>query len=101
METLWKRQLFINSMLVILIHKIKKNYEFGKKKKIEPKQKGRKNNRDQSPIKIPKSAAIMAAGISARFLTSNPNELCDKVNLLLRKKKLKMFLIKTMRNLLL
>ena len=42
------------------------------------KQKGRKSSRDQSPIKLLESPAILASAISTIFQSSDPNEPCDK-----------------------
>ena len=51
------------------------------------KQKGRKSNRDKSLIKLLKSPAIMASGISKTlFLSSDPFELCKRLNLILQEK---------------
>ena len=62
-------------------------YEFGKEMKFDIKQKGRKSNRDKSMIKILKSPAIMASGISKTiFLSSDPDELCNRIKLLLQEK---------------
>ena len=62
-------------------------YEFGKEMNFNIKQKGRKTNRDKSVIKILKSPAITASGISTVFSPSDPNELCDKLRILLQEKK--------------
>ena len=62
-------------------------YEFGKEMNFNIKQKGRKSNRDKSMIKLLKSPAIMAPGISKRiFLSSDPDELCNRLKLLLQEK---------------
>ena len=37
-------------------------------------------------IKIPYSLAIRVSGISTKILSENPNELCDKLKLLLQEK---------------
>ena len=51
------------------------------------KLKRRKSNKEKSMIKLPKSPPIMASGISnIIFLSSNPNELCDRLRLLLQEK---------------
>ena len=51
------------------------------------KQKGRKSNRDKSMIKILKSPAILASGFSKTiFLLSDPDELCNRLKLLLQVK---------------
>ena len=69
-------------------------YEFGKKTKFNIKQKGRISLRDESLIRLFKSTATMASGISTVFLPRNPNELCDRFNLLLQKNKLEIILMK-------
>ena len=50
-------------------------YEFGKEMNFKIKQKGRKSDRDKSMIKLLKSPANMASGISTIFSSSNPDEL--------------------------
>ena len=51
------------------------------------RQKGRKSNRDNSMIQLLKSPAIMASGISKTlFLSSDPDEFCDTLKLLLQEK---------------
>ena len=54
--------------------------------KFDNKQKGRPSNRDKSMIKLPNSPAIMASGFSTMILSSDPNELCDRLKLLMQKK---------------
>ena len=62
-------------------------YEFGKEMNFNIKQKGRKGDRDKSMTKLLKSPAIMASGISNTiFLSSDPDELCDRLRLLLQEK---------------
>ena len=62
-------------------------YEFGKQLNFNIKQKGRKIDRDKSMIKLPKSPAILASGVSNTiFLSSDPDELCDRLGLLLQEK---------------
>ena len=61
-------------------------YEFGKEMKFDIKQKGRKSNRDKTMIKLLKSPAIMASGISTKDLPSDPNEFCHRLRLLLQEK---------------
>ena len=56
------------------------------KMKFDIKQKGRKSDRDKSLIRLLKSPAIMASGISTKFLSENPDELCNKLKLLLQEK---------------
>ena len=51
------------------------------------KQKGRKSDRDRSLIKLLKSKAIMASGISnIRVLSSDPDKLCKRIKILLQEK---------------
>ena len=62
-------------------------YEFGKEKNFNIKQKERKSDRDKSVIKLLKSPAIMASGVSNTiFLSSDPDELCDRLRLPLQEK---------------
>ena len=64
-------------------------YEFGKEMKFDIRQKGRKSKRDKSMIKLLESPAIMASasGVSkAIFLSSDPDELCNRLKLLLQEK---------------
>ena len=50
------------------------------------KQKGRKSDRDKLLKKVLKSPAIMASRTSTAFLSSDPNELCERWKLLLQEK---------------
>ena len=50
------------------------------------KQKGRKSDRDRTLSNLLKSRAIMASGMSKFFLSSNPDELCNRSKLLLQEK---------------
>ena len=61
-------------------------YEFGKERKYNNKQKGRKSPGDESLINLLKSPAKMASGFSTLFLPENPTELCDTLKLLLQEK---------------
>ena len=62
-------------------------YEFGKEMNFNIKQKGRKKDSHKSMIKLLKSPAIMAFGVSNTiFLSSDPDELCDRLRLLLQEK---------------
>ena len=77
-------------------------YEFGKEMNFNIRQKGRKSNRDKSVIKLLKSPAIMASGTSKTiFSSSDPDELCNRLKLLIQKNKLEIFLIKLTKKLLL
>ena len=48
------------------------------------KQKGRRSDRDRSLIKLLKTPAIMASGFEQYFSSSDPDELCDSLKLLLQ-----------------
>ena len=48
------------------------------------KKKGRKIDRDRELIKLLKSPANMASGVKTRFLLENPDELCNRLKLLLQ-----------------
>ena len=61
-------------------------YEFGKEMNFNIKQKVRKSDRDRSMIKLLKSPAIMASGVTTIFLSENPDELCNRLRLLLQEK---------------
>ena len=64
-------------------------YKFGKEMKFDIKQKGRKSNRDRyiSTIKLLKSPRIIASGYSnIIILTFDPNELCNRLSLLIQRK---------------
>ena len=62
-------------------------YEFAKEMNYDTKKTGRPSSRHTSIIKILESPAIMASGISKTIiLSSDPNELCDRLKLLLQEK---------------
>ena len=62
-------------------------YEFAKEMNFNIKEKGNKSDRDKSIIRLLKSPAIMASGVSKTiFLSSDANELCDRIKLLLQEK---------------
>ena len=66
----------------------KLNYEFAKEMNYDTKSTGRPSIRRNSIIKKLDSPAIMASGFSKTiFLSSDPNELCDRSKLLLQEKK--------------
>ena len=51
------------------------------------RQKRRKSNRDKSMTKLLKLSAIMVSGISKTiFLSSDPDELCDRLKILSQEK---------------
>ena len=62
-------------------------YDFAKEMHFDTKALGNKSTRDRTLIKLLKSPAIMASGVSKTlFLSSDPNELCDRLKLLLQEK---------------
>ena len=62
-------------------------YEFPKEMNYDTKSSGRPTVRHNSMIRLLDQPAIMASGISKTiFLSSDPNELCDRLKLLLQEK---------------
>ena len=62
-------------------------YEFAKEMNYDTKSTGRPSTRRTSIIKIFESPAILASGISRTIiLSSDPDELCDRIKLLLQEK---------------
>ena len=67
----------------------KQMYDFAKEMYFHVKATGNKSTRDRSLIKMHKSHNIMisASGVSkARFLSTDPNEMCDKLKILFNEK---------------
>ena len=50
------------------------------------KAQGNKSTRDRTLTKLPKSPAITASGISTIFISSDPDELCNRLKLLVQEK---------------
>ena len=66
----------------------KKIYEFAKEMNYDTKSTGRPSVRHESMIRLLDKPAIMASGISKTiFSSSDPNEFCDRLKLLLQKKR--------------
>ena len=62
-------------------------YDFAKEMHFDQKALGNKSTRDKTLIKLLKSPAIMASGVPKTiFLSSDPNELCDRLKLILQEK---------------
>ena len=64
-------------------------YDFAKEMYFDTKALGKKSTRDKTLIKLLKSPGLIvsASGISKTiFLSSDPNELCDRLKLLLQEK---------------
>ena len=59
-------------------------YEFGKEMKFGNKKEWRKSPTDISLISLLNSPAIMASEISSIFTSSDPNEMCDRIKLLMQ-----------------
>ena len=63
-------------------------YDFAKEMHFDERRVGNKSTRDKTLIKLLNSPAIMASGVSKSiFLSSDPNELCDRLKLLLSQEK--------------
>ena len=61
-------------------------YDFAKEMNLDMRAQGNKSTRDRTLTKLLKSPAIMASGVTTILLSENPNELCDRLNLLLQEK---------------
>ena len=63
-------------------------YDFAKEMHFDERAVGNKSTRDRTLKKLLKSPGLMvsASGIATIFLSENPNELCDRLNLLLQEK---------------
>ena len=62
-------------------------YDFAKEMHFDQRGVGNKSPRDRTLMKLLKSPAIIASGVSKTTLLSfDPNELCDRLKLLLQEK---------------
>ena len=62
-------------------------YDFAKEMHFDLNAPGNKSTRDRKLIKLLKSPAILASGVSKTiFLSSDPDELCNRIKLLLQEK---------------
>ena len=62
-------------------------FDFAKEMNFDKNRVGNKSTRDRTLITLLNSPAIMASGVSKTiFLSSNPDELCDRLKLLLQEK---------------
>ena len=62
-------------------------YDFAKEMHFDERRVGNKSTRDKTLIKLLNSPAIIASGVSKTiFLSSDPDELCDRLKLLLQEK---------------
>ena len=61
-------------------------YELAKEMNFDQKDVGKKSTRDRTLINLLKSPAIIASGITIVFLSSDPDELCKRLKLLLQEK---------------
>ena len=67
----------------------KQMYDFVKEMNFDTKAKGNKSSRDRTLIKLPKSPGLMVSGSGVSktiFLSSDPNELSNRIKLLLQEK---------------
>ena len=64
----------------------KKMYDFAKEMNFDMRAQGNKSTRDCTVKKLLKSPAIMASGVTTLFLSENPDELCNRLKLLLQEK---------------
>ena len=61
--------------------------DFAREKNFDLKAQGNKSTRDRTLVKLLKSPAIMASGVSnTKFLSSDPDGLCERLKLLLQEK---------------
>ena len=60
--------------------------EFAKEMYVDEKASEDKSTRDATVIKLLKSLAFMASGISTMFSPENLNDLCDRIKLLVQEK---------------
>ena len=67
-------------------------YDFAEQMSFDEKALGNKSFRNTSPIRLLKPPAIKASGISTLFLPGSPNDLCDRLKLLLYGKEAVSFL---------
>ena len=74
-----------NVDLASLAHK-KLMYNFAKEMHSDTKAQGNESTRDRTLKKLLKSPAIIASGFSTIFLSSDPDELCNRIKLLLQEK---------------
>ena len=61
-------------------------YDFAKEMHFDERHVGNKYTRDKTLIKILNSPTIMASGVTTIFLSENPDELCNRMKLLLQEK---------------
>ena len=50
------------------------------------RQQGRKSDRGKSMIRLLKSPAIMASGVTTKLLSYDPDEICNRLKMLLQEK---------------
>ena len=59
-------------------------YDFAEEMNFDTKAQGRKSTRHNTLIRLLKSPAIMGSGKTTKHLSENPDELCDRLKLLLQ-----------------
>ena len=62
-------------------------FDFAKEMHFDLNAPGNKSTRDRKLIKLLESPAITASGVTTIFLSENPDELCDRIKLLLQEKR--------------
>ena len=62
-------------------------YDFAKEMYFDLKTTGNKSTWDRTFTHSLNSPAIMASGVSTIFLSENPNEICDRLKLLIQEKR--------------
>ena len=61
-------------------------FEFARKVSFDEKAFGNKSTRDKSLIRLLRSAAVIASGISTIFLPENHFEVCDRLRIIVQEK---------------
>ena len=61
-------------------------YEFGEEMNFNIRQQGLKSDREKSMIKLLKSPANMASGVTTIVLPKNRDDLCNRLKLLLQER---------------
>ena len=61
-------------------------YDFAKEMNFDLKAIRKKSTRDRTLIKLLKSPAVMVSRVSTLFLPSDPDDLCNRLKLLLQEK---------------
>ena len=77
-------------MSIMLVYRIEKiMYDFAEERNFDVRYPGKKSTQDRTLIKLLQSPGLMvsASGFSkTKFLSCDPNELCDRLKILLQQK---------------